>query len=256
MGSFCAIGWWARWYTFFMSKLTQHIDVIPAVVPQSFDDLRSHLAAIKAVAKHVQVDIVDGHYARGKTWPYRDRHTFEKIVTAEHGLPFWEELDFEFDLMIADPALHVVEYVHAGASRLVVHAASPGAYEALQSLIELREDGGAFSIKAGIALAAHASPDDLEHFEAQFDFVQVMGVEKEGHQGEPFDPDKKALFLVERLHKRYPLLPIQVDGGVNKDTIPQLVAAGATRLIVGSAIVKAPDPAAAYRELLDLANAS
>jgi thiamine monophosphate synthase len=79
-------------------------------------------------------------------------------------------------------------------------------------------------------------------------------VEKEGHQGEPFDPDQKALFLVERLHRRYPTLPIQVDGGVNESNIRDLVTAGATRLAVGSAIVKAEDPAAAYRRLVDLAN--
>lgn len=239
-----------------MSDLKPRIEIIPAVLPQSLEDLETHLSAVQSAARHVQVDIVDGHYARGKTWPYRDRHSFQRIVQEEHGLPFWDKLDYEFDLMINDPALHVMDYVHAGASRVVIHAASTGAFEALQLLIELREEGGAFSIKAGIALGAHASPDDLEQFEAQFDFVQVMGIEKEGHQGEPFDPDKKALFLIERLHKRYPLLPIQVDGGVNQETIPQLVAAGATRLIVGSAIVKAEDPAAAYRELLTLANKS
>jgi ribulose-phosphate 3-epimerase len=230
------------------------IDIIPAVVPHSFDDLHQALEPLKDVAKRVQIDVVDGHYARGKTWPYRDAATFEKIIEEEHGLPFWDKLDFEFDLMINEPLTEVMRYVRAGASHIILHATAPGASEALQQLVELHEEGGAFSVKTGIALGAHATPDDLEPFEAQYDFVQVMGVEKEGHQGEPFDPDQKALFLVERLHRRYPTLPIQVDGGVNESNIRDLVTAGATRLAVGSAIVKAEDPAAAYRRLVDLAN--
>ncbi len=228
------------------------VEIVPAVVPQSLDDLHSVVERFKDVAKHVQVDVVDGHYARGKTWPYRDAATFAKIVEQEKGLPFWESVDYEFDLMINNPVESVLQYVHAGASRIILHAGAQGALQALQSLVDLREEGGAFSIKAGVALGAHAQPDDLEPFEAQFDFVQVMGVAKEGHQGEPFD--QKALFLVERLHKRYPTLPIQVDGGVNEQNIQELVTAGATRLAVGSAIVKAEDPAAAYLRLVDLAN--
>lgn len=234
--------------------MNNRVEIIPAVVPQSFADLEEHLAKIKDIVRHVQVDVVDGHYARGKTWPYRDSGTFEKIVEQEHGLPFWDTLDFEFDLMINNPAEVVMQYVHAGASRIIVHASSPSAVQALQSLVELREEGGSFTIQAGVALGAHGQPDDLEQFEAQFDFVQVMGVEKEGHQGEPFDPDQKALYLLERLRARYRDLPLQVDGGVKKENIQALVAAGATRLVAGSAIFAAEDPVAAYKELYNIAN--
>lgn len=235
-------------------SLKSRVEIIPAVVPHSYADLEERLALIKTFARSVQIDIVDGSYARGKTWPYRDHATFDKIVQQEHGVPEWDVLDFEFDLMINDPAAQVMQYVHAGASRVIVHASSPGAAEAIQSLVELREDGGAFSIQAGVALGAHQTPDDLAPFEAQYDFVQVMGIEKEGHQGEPFDPDRRALFLLERLHGRYPELPLQVDGGVKKENIAELVAAGATRLIAGSAIFGTEDPAAAYKELYNIVN--
>lgn len=242
-----------------MSALKSRIEVVPAVMPQSLLDIERGFAPLVGVVRGVQVDVVDGKYAHGflhslKTWPYRDRASFERVVQEERGLPHWESFDYEFDLMIQNPAVEAMAYVHAGATRIIVHASSPGATEAVQSLVELREEGGAFSIQVGVALGAHASPEDLEAFEAQYDFVQVMGIEREGRQGEPFDPDKRALFLVERLRKRYALLPIQVDGGVNKETVPALVTAGATRLVAGSAIVKAADPAAAYRELAALAN--
>ncbi|MSR70876.1 hypothetical protein EXS62_02445 [Candidatus Kaiserbacteria bacterium] len=229
------------------------IEVVPAILPKSWDELVEEVERVRPFAKSVQIDIVDGHFAKGKTWPYKDRDTFDTIIKQEHGLPHWEEVDFEFDLMINDPAVEVKHYAHAGASRLVLHAASPGVAAALNSLSEMREEGGEYTIKAGVALAAHAGPHDLEGLE-QPDFVQVMGIEHEGRQGEPFDPDKRALFLIERLRRMYPTMPIQVDGGVRAENIKMLVDAGATRIIAGSAILKADDPQAAYQELVRLAN--
>ena len=104
-------------------SLKQHVDIIPAVVPHDFADLEERLTLIKTFARAVQIDVVDGQYARGKTWPYRDRHTFDKIVQQEHGIPSWDVLDFEFDLMVNDAAATVMQYVHAGASRIIIHAA-------------------------------------------------------------------------------------------------------------------------------------
>jgi ribulose-phosphate 3-epimerase len=231
----------------------QKIEIIPAVLPQSFKDLEEHLAPLKDVIKLAQVDVVDGQYAKGKTWPYRDTATFEKIAKEERGLPFWDKIDFQFDLMIEHPDLVLKEYLDAGASHVVLHVKSSGAQKALQIIVDMRtEEIGSFSVHGGIALGPSDQPDVLLPFEAQFDFVQVMGIDREGKQGEPFD--KRALYLVERLRARYPKLPIQVDGGVSLQNARELVAAGATGLVVGSAIVKAEDPLAAYQEFVELVN--
>src|SRR3989344_8478382 len=229
------------------------IEIIPAVLPQSFKELEERLAPLKDTIRQAQVDVVDGHYCHGKTWPYRDSSTFKKIVQDEKGLPFWDKIDFQFDLMINNPHLVLKEYIAAGASQLILHAASAGAQEALQMIVDMRTDEiGNFSVRAGIALGPQDQPDALEPFESQFDFVQVMGIDHEGKQGESFDI--KALYLVERLRSRYPLLPIQVDGGVTKENARELVSAGANRLVVGHLIVKADDPAAAYSEFVALVN--
>lgn len=229
------------------------IEVIPAVLPKSWKELESHLALMRGVTRRVQVDIVDGHFAHGKTWPYKDGDKFAQIVEQERGLPFWEDLDFEFDLMVVDPAAVIMDYVHAGASRIIVHATSTTAVPAVQHLIDLNEESGAFSVQVGVALGAHAQPDDLEPFEEQFDFVQVMGIERVGRQGEEFS--QKALFLLERLRRRYPQMLLQVDGGVRLENAKQLVAAGATRLVAGSAIFGADDTPATYKALYTEANA-
>lgn len=228
------------------------VRIVPAVLPKSFKDLSEHLERIAGGAKRVQVDIVDGSYAPHKTWPYHDGGTFKKIIEEEHGLPHWDVFDYEFDLMVANPLEVLMSYVHAGASHIIVHARSQTSVEAVQKLVDLRSDLGAFEVKVGVALMPDAQPEELEPFEAQYDYVQVMGVEHIGKQGEPFD--KRALNLLERLRRRYPELPLQVDGSVNKDTARSLVEAGANVLVAGSAVFGQDDALAAIVELEKIAN--
>ena len=231
------------------------VEIVPAVLPKSFKELEEHLGQVRPElggAKMAQIDIVDGHFARNRTWPYKDDTKFKEIVEQEHGLPFWEEFDFQFDLMIQHPLERLMDFVHAGAEHIVLHSRSEGVIEAFDKLVDMREEGGSFSIKAGLALLPTAQPDELEPFEAQFDFVQVMGINHVGFQGEAFD--KHAIYLIERLRKRYPELTIQVDGGVNMETANALAKAGANRLIVGSAIFKADDPIQAIKDLSTEAN--
>jgi ribulose-phosphate 3-epimerase len=224
------------------------IQIVPAVLPKSYKDLEEHLTKIKGAVKLVQIDVVDGVFAHGKTWPYHDRSSFEKIISEEHGLPLWDEFDFEFDLMIENPAEHVMDYVRAAASRIIVHARAAGAVEALQKLADLKgDDYGAYSIKTGLALMCDMQPEVLESFDTLFDFVQVMGIAHVGHQGEPFD--KRAIYLSERLRQRYPDLQIQVDGAVTMETAHLLAKAGASNLVVGHAIWDAADPVAEIAKL-------
>jgi ribulose-phosphate 3-epimerase len=234
------------------SDTPKKIEIVPAVLPKNLKDLSAHVEQVAGKANRVQVDIVDGAYAHGKTWPYHDASSFQKVVTEEHGLPHWDTLNYEFDLMISNPVEKVMDYVHAGASHIVVHARSDGSIEAVQKLVDLREEGGAFSVRVGVALMCDAQPEELEPFEAQYDYVQVMGIAHIGRQGEPFDV--RALHLLERLHTRYPDLVLQIDGGVNVKTIPQLAKAGAKFLIAGSAVFGQDDPGEALKELEKIAN--
>jgi ribulose-phosphate 3-epimerase len=231
------------------------VEIIPAVLPKSFKDLEKRLGVVRpefSGSKMAQIDVVDGVFARNRTWPYRDESTFAKIVEEEKGLPFWEEFDFQFDLMIDHPETRFMEFVHAGASHIILHSRSEGALNAFENLVDLRQEGGAFSVKVGVALLPTAQPDELEPFEAQFDFVQVMGIDKIGYQGEPFD--KHALYLIERMRKRYPSLTIQVDGGVSMENANALAKAGANRLVAGSAIFGQDDPIQAIADLRAEAN--
>ena len=234
------------------------IEIIPAILPKSFKDLEEHAGRVHGFVKKVQVDIVDGRFAKRswlspKTWPYTDRKSFDSIVEKEKGLPFWQELTYEFDLMIENPVEEVMNFVRAGGTEIVIHAGAPGADVALQKVAEQKDsDNGAFTVTTGLALLPDMQPDVLERFDTLYDYVQVMGIARVGRQGEPFAP--QSLALVERLRRRYPDLMIQVDGGVSLKTARALARAGANRLVAGSAIFTADNAEEAYKALYTEAN--
>jgi pentose-5-phosphate-3-epimerase len=147
-------------------------------------------------------------------------------------MPLWEEFDFEFDLMTNDALADAESAVgELGASRVVIHAGAPHAREAIDFLQPYR--GGGFPVAVGLALPCDATPEVFADCVGKCDFTQVMGIAHSGHQHLPFD--ERALATVAALRAAYPMLFIQVDGGVQKENFQALLAAGADRLVVGSA---------------------
>jgi ribulose-phosphate 3-epimerase len=209
------------------------IDIIPALLVRSKRDLEEGLERVRGAVQWVQVDLVGRNYLEG-----------------EESFPYWEEFDFEADLMVPEQARAAQAMVELGAARVVVHAAGAQSREALEALQAYR--AGDFAIGVGIALRSSDAPDALREFEGLYDYAQVMGIAREGQQGQPADP--RAVELVRALREAYPNLPIQVDGGVNAESIPALVEAGASRLVAGSAVFAGDNPAAAAKELARIAN--
>jgi ribulose-phosphate 3-epimerase len=226
------------------------IEIIPAILPKSFADLEIKLGLVREATRAVQVDVVDGVYAPSKTWPYADREAFEEIVRQERGMPFWEDIDFEFDCMIAHPQKEIEEYIAAGATRVVVHGAGQGIVEVLEKLQPSR--AGDLGVKVGIALLPGDEAGVYAQYAALCNFVQVMGIVQVGFQGHSFDA--RAIDLITSLRELYPELTIQVDGGVTTENARALAAAGANRLVVGSAIFGSDDPAQAIAALSREAN--
>ena len=211
------------------------IDIVPALLVGSKKYLIEGLERLRGVSAWVQVDFVGSNYLEGE----------------EH-FPLWEEFNFEADLMVGSEPGHAAEsMVQLGAARIVIHIADKGALEAVKALQMYR--AGDFAVEVGLALRSSDTPDVLKEFEGLWDYVQVMGIATEGSQGQP--PDGRAVALVRSLRAAYPTILIQVDGAV-APRARELVEAGASRLAVGSAIVNADDPSAAYKELYNRANGS
>jgi pentose-5-phosphate-3-epimerase len=233
-------------------------DIVPAILAKNLKEIEAKLSLIRGACRQVQIDAVDGVFARtrswwGTSWPYRDHKSYDYLLANDRGLPFWDEFDFEFDMMVNEPAARAAEAARAMASHVVIHATAPGALHALRALADFKDkDDGSFSVTTGVALLPSAQPEELEAFDGLYDYVQVMGIARVGRQGEPFDP--RARNLVERLRARNPALVIQVDGAVTMANARALSMAGANKLVVGHAAWQAKDPKAAIAALLAEAN--
>lgn len=221
--------------------------IVPAIIPKDFSEIPSKLELVNGVADTVQIDIVDGTFAPNKTWPYIGDHgEVSAFLREEEGLPFWKEFDFEFDLMVGKPAEAVPFWVKAGASRVIVHVESIDA-DALSVLIAEWKH----SVDVGLALKPSTPLSALDTFLHEVSFVQCMGNDKISFGGIPLD-EARVLPKIAELRKRQSGLTISVDIGVTLDTAPRLIAAGANRLVVGSAVFGKANPAEAIRELESL----
>ena len=217
------------------------MEIIPAIIPRSLEDIHEKLSLVRGVAPVVQIDITDGVFAGKPSWPFGDETTFQRMVSEAEGLPFWEDFIFEVDFMIARTEERAEDFFRTGFSRAVFHF---GAVENMRAALSIARQ---YDVEAGIALLPDESFDMLEEFEGSFQFVQVMGIARIGFQGESFD--SRVLHNIRRVRERFPDIIISVDGGVSKRTVATLVEAGVNRLVVGSAIFHTDDPRSAYANL-------
>ena len=225
-------------------------------MPDSYYDLLEKAGRVRGIVPLAQIDIMDGVFVKSKSWPYstggtkKDEH-FVALANQDEGMPYWEELDYEIDLMIAEPEKHIDEWIPLGASRLIFHIEAINNHGACWGNAIFaegaRDIGGEKVIQVGLAINPDTPFSAIESHIAKIDFVQCMGITKIGYQRQPFD--ERVLLHINQLRTKYPDLAISVDGGVNRETAPLLKAAGANRLVAGSAIFGADDVALAIREL-------
>lgn len=212
--------------------------IVPAIIPTSRHMLDVALASVRSFADFVQVDIVDGICAPSTSWPYSVDKSLESILTPLH----FDAIHVELDLMIEAPEMTLPLWQQTGATHIVVHTESVRNFDTLfeHHKNNLYMLGLAFNNDSDISLLDDIHPHD-------YDFVQVMGIEHIGTQGQPFD--ERVVERIRELRSKYPHLHISVDGSVNETTLPTLVKNGASRFIVGSAILAAENPFAAYQKL-------
>lgn len=229
--------------------------IIPAILPASRQDLENKLLALQGVAKNVQVDIVDGEFVSPASWPYlgNDAAAAEREDVAGT-MEYIGGLHLEMDLMVAQPETELNRWINAGANRVVVHAESthrlPKLIDDFKTTYGHDKDFAPGLLSLGLGINISTEIALIEPFLNRCDYVQFMGIAHIGKQGEPFD--RSVLAKIGAFRKKYPSMPIQVDGGVSLETAPGLLSAGVSRLIVGSALWKAPNLAVAYKQFLDL----
>jgi len=163
----------------------------------------------------------------------------EGILNEEEGLPFWDSVDFEFDLMVINAHEQFEFFTRLGAKRIVFHLEAELDHPKFKEFLEGLDMYTRENIDIGLAINTTTDIEKLKPFISLIDFVQCMGIEHIGKQDEPFD--ERVIPQVKELRKLYPELIISIDGSVNEHTAPLLVEAGASRLIIGSVIVHSLD---------------
>jgi len=232
--------------------------IVPAHIPASRADLEEKLERLSGLAEEIQIDIVDGRYANPASWPYAGNPAEPSRMLADgEMLPRCGEFRFEIDLMSADPESVAGTWIGLCATRITVHAEStrflPRFLENAKTLYGHEKGFASELLSFGLALGVDTDIAIVEPYLKYIEYVQFMGIKSIGKQGQAFDA--RVLPKIAAFRKRYPDMPVQVDGGVSLATAPKLLQAGVSRLVVGSALFKAPDIAAAYREFVALTEA-
>src|SRR3989338_6703108 len=224
--------------------------ITPAILEKNFNEIKNKLTFLRGKARCVHLDFCDGIFVPSQTWPFGsgefDDVDFCKIINEQDGLPFWQEFDFELDLMVANEVENFDIYMKLGPKRLIFHLPAQAGLGAQKNIEEFEHflEGLDMYMRDNMEIGLAFKPSDdlsvVSRLSHKVDFLHCMGSDKIGFQGETFS--EKALENIKFLKKNLPGIVISVDIGVNLENAKTILDAGADRLTVGSGMWKNPDP--------------
>jgi ribulose-phosphate 3-epimerase len=214
--------------------------IAPSLLSADFARLADEAAAVGS-ADWLHVDVMDYHFVPNLTLGLPVVQALRKAT----------DLPLDCHLMIEDPDRWAPSYAEAGARNVTVHV------EAAADPVALARTIRAAGALAGLAVKPGTPLEPYLDLLGEYDTLLVMTVEP-GFGGQDFIAEvlPKVTEARRRVRSGHLKLFIEVDGGINADTIEQAAAAGADVFVAGSAVYSADDPARAIESLRDLARAA
>ena len=207
------------------------IKIAPSILSADFSRLGEQTAeAARAGADYIHVDVMDGHFV--------PNITMGPVVI--EGLRASTDLPLNVHLMIDNPDPLIPDFIKAGADHIIVHAES---CRHLHRTIHEIKDAG---LVVGVAINPSTSLGAIEEVLGYVDIALILTVNP-GFSGQKLIPEAldKIPRLKRLLDERDLAVEIQADGGINAETAPQAVKAGATILVAGSAVFNKTEPVGA-----------
>ena len=186
------------------------IEIIPGILEKNFDEIRRKINQVVGLVDWVEIDVLDGTMYQNDTYN-------NWLAFAE----FKNQVGLAAHLMVADPAKYVEQLVVNGFKRLIADVEGDTTREFIAAC-------RMHHVEVGVALNGPSSLQLVEPFLESVDTVLVMTISS-GFSGTPFLP--QVLPKIRKIHEKYPNLPIEVDGGIGKETAPLVIENGATRLV-------------------------
>jgi len=212
------------------------VEIAPSILSADFARLGEQIeAAERGGATLIHVDVMDGHFVPNLTVG----------IPVVRSLARATRLPLDAHLMISEPGRYAEQFVEAGAQMVSVHIeADPHIH---RTLAGIRAKGA----KAGVVINPATPLSALDEALQFADYVLVMSVNP-GFGGQQFIPTsvEKVRRLRRMIEERGLSVRIEIDGGIDADTIGPVAAAGAEIMVAGTAVYGQPDPARAVRDLL------
>lgn len=201
--------------------------IAPSILSCDFSDLKGEIESVSN-AEFIHIDVMDGHFVPNITIGPVVLKSIEKI----------KRQIYDVHLMISDPIKYMDDFASAKADIITFH------YEALnnkQEIVKLINDIKKRGIKAGISIKPKTDVKVLDEYLDVVDLILIMSVEP-GFGGQKFMDNSidKIKYLSEEKKKNGYNYLIEVDGGINDETIKLVSDAGVEVCVAGSFIFKYP----------------
>ena len=211
------------------------IQIIPAILEKEFSAIAQKIRRVEKEAPDiglVQIDIADGVFVPNITGS-----------RAEDLAEFSSSLTYEIHLMTQNPLRILDEwFALSRLKRIIIHKEACSRKDVSECAMRAHKAGKELAVALNPSTPVSAIIDELP----QIDMVLLMGVDP-GFAGQLFK--EGVLSKIHELRAKAPAIPISVDGGINLETAPRIILAGATHLCLGSYLWKQENIGKAIREL-------